>query len=116
VLLGDTARLQGDVERARHAYTVARGRFAGSLAAGNAAFALGRLAAESEPAQAAQWFERYLREQPRGPLAASADDWLFELAVRAADAAHLREVAERYLQRRPAGAHAADARRILGAR
>lgn len=115
VLLGDTARLQGDVERARHAYTVARGRFAGSAAAGNAAFALGRLTVESEPDAAAQWFERYLREQPLGPLAASADDWLFELAARAAEPGRLREVATTYLRRRPTGAHAADARRILGA-
>jgi hypothetical protein len=114
VLLGDTARLQGDEERARHAYTVARGRFPGSAAAGNAAFALGRLAVEAEPDAALQWFERYLREQPQGPLAAAADDWLFELAARAAEPGRLREVATTYLRRRPAGAHAADARRILG--
>ncbi len=115
VLLGDTARLQGDVERARQAYGSARERFAGSTAAGNAAFALGRLAVESDPGEARRWFEQYLREQPRGAFAAPADDWLFELAARAGDAERMRDVASSYLRRRPAGAHAADARRILDA-
>lgn len=117
VLLGDTARLGGDVVRARQAYSAARRRFPRSPAAGNAAFALGRLAVEGDPDAAARWFELYLREQPAGPLAASADDWLFELAGRAhaADPARLREVAASYLQRRPDGAHAAGARRILDA-
>jgi len=113
VLLGDTARLRGDVARARQAYSAARRRFARSAAAGNAAFALGRLVADSDPVDATRWFEVYLREQPAGPLAASADDWLFELAGRARDPDRLREVAETYLQRHPHGAHARDARRIL---
>ena len=113
VLLGDTARLRGDPARARQAYSAARRRFPGSAAAGNAAFALGRLAGGGDPLDATRWFELYLREQPAGPLAASADDWLFELAGRARDPDRLRGVAETYLQRHPHGAHALDARRIL---
>jgi hypothetical protein len=115
VLLGDTARLRGDRARAEQAYSAARQRFPRSAAAGNAAFALGRLAAGSDPLEATRWFELYLHEQPAGPLAASADDWLFELAGRARDPGRLREVAETYLQRHPGGAHAGDARRILDA-
>lgn len=115
VLLGDTARLRGDAPRAQQAYSAARRRFPRSAAAGRAAFALGRLAVESDPSDAARWFELYLREQPAGPLAASADDWLFELAGRARDPARRREAAETYLRRRPDGAHARDARRILDA-
>jgi hypothetical protein len=115
VLLGDTARLQGDARRARQAYSAVRRRFAGSAAAGNAAFALGRLAVDADPGLASHWFELYLREQPTGPLAASADDWLFELAGQARDPSRRRDVAKTYLQRHPNGAHARDARRILDA-
>lgn len=116
VLLGDTARLRGDVARAEQAYSAARRRFPRSAAAAGAAFALGRLSVDAAPDEAVRWFEVYLRELPSGPLAASADDWLFELAARAGNAGRLRAVAETYLQRQPDGAHAPDARRILDAR
>jgi len=115
VLLGDTARLRGDITRAEQAYSAARRRFPRSAAAAGAAFALGRLSVDAAPDEAVRWFEVYLRELPSGPLAASADDWLFELAARAGNAGRLRTVAETYLQRQPDGAHAQDARRILDA-
>ncbi|HTV23646.1 MAG TPA: FecR domain-containing protein, partial [Polyangiaceae bacterium] len=112
-LLGDTARLNGDSGRARVAYLALRRRFEGGAAAAQAAFALGRLAVKSDAATASEWFERSLREAPRGPLAAAAHDWLFELGVAAGDAAQQREVARRYLDGHPEGAHAADAKRLL---
>lgn len=113
VLLGDAARLGGDAARARAAYLAARRRFEGSAAAAQAAFGLGRLAVRSDPRGAIDWFERSLREAPRGPLAAAAHDWLFELVGETGSPARRREVAKRYLEQHPDGAHAKDARRIL---
>jgi hypothetical protein len=113
VLLGDAARLGGDAAHARAAYLAARRRFEGSAAAAQAAFGLGRLAVKSAPRDAIDWFERSLREAPRGPLAAAAHDWLFELVGDTGSPARRREVAKRYLEQHPDGAHAEDARRII---
>lgn len=113
VLLGDTARLSGDAARARAAYQAARRRFDGSRGAAQAAFGLGRLSVQADPAEAIEWFERSLREAPRGPLAAAAHDWIFELVGETGSAARRRQVAERYLEHHPDGAHADDARRLI---
>lgn len=115
LLLGDTARLNGDARRASDAYSAVRRRFPGTPAAARAAFALGRLAVDSDADAARRWFEACLEEQPRGPLAPAADDWLFELSARSSDVAQRREAARVYLTRHPHGAHAADARRLLDA-
>jgi len=113
VLLGDTARLGGDAARARAAYLAARRRFDDSPAAAQAAFGLGRLAVKSNPREAIEWFERSLREAPKGPLAAAAHDWLFELVGETGTPSRRREAAQRYLEQHGDGAHAEDARRIL---
>ena len=113
VLLGDTARLGGDAARARAAYLAARRRFDDSPAAAQAAFGLGRLAVKSNPREAIEWFERSLREAPKGPLAAAAHDWLFELVGETGTPSRRREAARRYLEQHGDGAHAEDAQRIL---
>jgi hypothetical protein len=116
LLLGDIARLNGDAQRARQAYASVRRRFGGSAGAARAAFALGRLAVETNAREAMRWFETYLSEQPDGPLAPAALDWIFELEASSGDLARRRDVARTYLERNPAGAHAGDARRILDGR
>ena len=115
LLLGDTARLNGDARRAGDAYSAVRRRFPGTPAAARAAFALGRLAVDTDPTSARRWFESYLEEQPHGPLAPAADDWLFELSARSSDVEQRRTAAQVYLNRHPHGAHAFDARRLLDA-
>src|SRR6185503_7147028 len=72
LLLGDTARLSGHQDQARQAYQTLRRRFAGSPAAAQAAFHLGRLTGGD------RWFETYLAEQPGGPLAEAALGRLLE--------------------------------------
>jgi transmembrane sensor len=114
-LLGDTARLNGDAARAQAAYLAARRRFGGSQAAVQAAFALGRLTVTSDRSAAIEWFERYLREAPEGPLAPAAHDWLFELVGDSNSPKRRRQLAKNYLEHRPDGAHAEEARRILDA-
>jgi hypothetical protein len=114
-LLGDTARLNNDVARARTAYLAARQRFTGSPSAAQAAFALGLLAVKSDPHAAIAWFERYLREAPEGPLSLAAHDWLFELVGESGSPTRHREVARRYLHEHSDGPHARDAQRILDA-
>lgn len=113
LLLGDVARLAGEPERAARAYAAARRRFSGSPSAARAAFALGRLRVETDSAGAERWFDTYVREEPDGPLAQAAHDWLFELAVASGDAKRQQARARSYLDLYPTGAHADDARRLL---
>lgn len=113
MLLGDAARLSGDAERARQAYSALRRRFPSEAAAARAAFALGRLSVEAEPRAAARWFDVYLREQPDGPLAQAALERLLELTSELGDREWQREVARRYLERYPSGPHARDAVQLL---
>jgi hypothetical protein len=109
LLLGDTARLTGHTDHAQHAYLALRRRFAGSTAATQAAFHLGRLSS------ADRWFETYLVEQPNGPLAEAALGRLLESGVQRGGVAGARARAKTYLERYPAGAHAQKARDILRA-
>jgi TolA-binding protein len=114
LLLGETARLTDHVDDARLAYQTVRRRFAGSAAAGQAAFNLGRLEARAgNGAAAAGFFETYLREQPRGPLAQAALGRLLEARVGLGDTRAARETAASYLERYPAGPHAEAARKVL---
>ncbi len=113
LLLGNVARLSGNAEHAAYAYSALRRRFAASTHAARAAFSLGRLGVKSEPGRAAQWFETYLKEEPNGPLAQAASDWLFELAATSGEVERLRARARSYLDTYPNGAHANDARRVL---
>ncbi|MCC6217152.1 MAG: FecR domain-containing protein [Polyangiaceae bacterium] len=110
VLFGDAARLGGRGELARRAYLAARDRSPGSRAAGVAAFALGRMGG----AAALGWFDTYLREQPRGPLAREALGRVLELHHAAKNDAAARAAASRYLAEHPGGPYAALARALLG--
>lgn len=113
LLLGDIARLSGHSERAIQAYGAVRKRFGGTTSAARAAFALGRSSVGSDRGAAERWFETYLSEEPRGPFAQAASDWLFELAVKNGNPERLRARARSYLDSSPNGPHAADARRVL---
>lgn len=112
--LGSTARLAGRAERARAAYLAARQRFPRSSEAAISAFSLGRLASDaSQTGAAVEWFQRYLAEQPAGPLAREASGRLIEHYKQLGSAAQARATAERYLKQYPTGPHAALARSVL---
>lgn len=112
--LGSTARLAGRGERARAAYLAARQRFPRSSEAAISAFSLGRLASDaSQTGAAVEWFQRYLAEQPSGPLAREASGRLIEHYKQLGSAAQARATAERYLKQYPTGPHAALARSVL---
>jgi TolA-binding protein len=113
--LGDTARLAGAADRARAAFESLRRRFAGHPRAAEAAYALGRIAADQDRAgaTAVRWFTTYLREAPRGPLAAEASGRLLEAHVRAGDREAARRQARDVLARDPNGAYAELARQTL---
>jgi hypothetical protein len=111
--LAGAARLAGrpDVERA--ALLACRKRAAGLGPAAQAAYLLGR---GSAGAEAAKWFETYLREQPRGLLAREASGRLIESHRAAGNTSAAAQAASRYLAAYPHGPHASMARRTLGAR
>jgi len=113
VNLGTAARRAGDA-RAGYIYSVVRSRFAGSDAAANAAFILGRMQFHAGvPQSAATWLQTYLRERPNGRFSREAMGRLVESYVRAGDAARAQSAARRYLARYPHGPHAALARSVL---
>jgi transmembrane sensor len=115
VQLADAARLEGRAALATAALHAVRQRFAGSSAAGTAAFTLGRIAFEQRAAyaEAARWFKTYVDEVPSGPLLGDAIGRLMESRQRAGHKAAARRDAERYLQRFPGGPYAAQAKGIL---
>lgn len=113
--LGSTARLAGRADLSREAYLAARRRFPGSSEAGISAFSLGRLASDGGRASdAASWFQRYLNEQPHGPLAREAAGRLIELLRQTGQTSACRAAAQHYLEEYPTGPHAALARSVLG--
>lgn len=112
--LGSTARLAGRSDRAREAYLAARRRFPRSAEASISAFSLGRLASDSGHASDAKgWFQRYLSEQPSGPLAREAAGRLIEALRQAGSTAEAKAASESYLKRYPSGPHAALAQSVL---
>jgi hypothetical protein len=113
VLLGDVARLAGDLDRAEEAYRSARRRFP---AADRPIYALGLIAFEGRHnyKQAGDLFAGYLRSFPRGPLAREAGGRLIESRLKAGDDAEARQAAAAYLRDFPGGPHAALARRTVG--
>lgn len=112
--LASTARLAGRADRAQEAYSAARQRFPGSSEASISAFSLGRLASDAGRASdAITWFQRYLAEQPNGPLAREAAGRLVELWKQVGNTAQARSAAESYLKRYPNGPHAALSRSLL---
>jgi hypothetical protein len=113
VLLGDVARLAGDLDRAEEAYRSARRRFPD---ADRPTFALGLIAFEGRHnyKMAGDLFASYLRSFPRGPLAREAAGRLIESRIKAGDDADARQAAATYLHDFPGGPHAALARRTVG--
>jgi len=114
LLFGDTARVTSHLDDARTAYGAVRRRFRGGTEATEAAFALGRLEASAKDQSAAsRWFEVYLDEAPRGPLASLALGRLLEADVALGNRASSRARALRYLELYPDGPHATAARGVL---
>jgi transmembrane sensor len=113
--LGDAGRFFGPSRRAVAALVALRERFPGSVAAGTAAFTLGRIVFEKDHAyaRAAGWFETYMREQPSGPLMGDAFGRLMEARLRSGDTTGARASAEQYLRRFPGGPYAGEARGIM---
>ena len=112
VLLGDVARLAGDLNRAEEAYRSARRRFP---QADRPTFALGLIAFEGrhDYRAAGDWFASYLQSFPRGPLAREAAGRLIESRIKAGDDGQARDAAASYLRAFPDGPHAALARRTV---
>jgi TolA-binding protein len=112
--LASTARLAGRPDRAREAYSATLERFPGSSEASISAFSLGRLASDAGRASdAVTWFQRYLAEAPRGPLAREAAGRLVELWHQLGNGAAARGAAESYLKSYPSGPHAGLSRSVL---
>jgi ferric-dicitrate binding protein FerR (iron transport regulator) len=113
VLLGDVARLAGDLDRAEEAYRSARRRFP---EADRPIYALGLIAFEGRHNYklAGDLFGSYLRSFPRGPLAREAAGRLIESRLKAGDDLEARQAASAYLHDFPGGPHAALARRTVG--
>jgi len=112
ILLGDVARLAGDLPRAEEAYRAAHRRFP---SADRPVFAMGLIAFEGrhDYRAAADWFAAYVRSFPRGPLAREAAGRLIESRLKAGDDAEARAAASAYLRDFPGGPHAALARRTV---
>jgi ferric-dicitrate binding protein FerR (iron transport regulator) len=113
VLLGDVARLGGDLKRADQAYRAALRRFP-SL--DRPAFALGVMSFEArhDYRDAAAWLSRYLRDHPNGTLATEAAGRLLEAWDLAGETTRARDAARSYLRDHPTGPHRALARRLAG--
>jgi len=112
ILLGDVARLAGDLAHAEEAYRAAHRRFP---AADRPVFEMGLIAFEGrhDYRGAADWFAAYVRSFPRGPLAREAAGRLIEARLKAGDDAEARAAAAAYLRDFPGGPHAALARRTV---
>jgi hypothetical protein len=115
LLFGNAARLSGDGRVAEEAYRSLRKRFAGKQAATLAAFALGRLATDTQhdTAAATRWFEVFLAESPRGDLAAGARARLMDMHVKAGEFGRASVVARDYLAYHPEGPHKSTARSLV---
>jgi hypothetical protein len=113
VLLGDVARLAGDLDRAEEAYRSARRRFPD---ADRPIYALGLIAFEGrhDYKLAGDLFGSYLRSFPRGPLAREAAGRLIESRLKGGDDMEARRAASAYLHDFPGGPYAALARRTVG--
>jgi len=109
--LADAARFAGSPARARQA--LLRARELG--ARGRSAFLLGKLAADSEraPADAINWFQKYLEESATGGLAEQALGRIVELEDRLGHREAAQKAAQSYLQRYPGGAYETLARRVV---
>ena len=112
--LADAARYTGRADLAVRALQAERDRFAGTSAAGTAAFFLGRLADDrGAPGEGLTWYRRYLDEAPHGSYAAEAlgREMLGVAQISGRPAA--RALAREYLRRFPDGTYLLNARSIL---
>ena len=84
-------------------YVALRSRFQSSVEAGYATFWLGEMkfSDEKDYADAALWFDAYLREQPRGAFAARAQERLMESLYRVADWGGALRIASAYVAEHP---------------
>jgi transmembrane sensor len=113
--LADVARFTEHRGDAKKVLERLRERFADSVQAGDAAFELGRIAADGgNDEQAALWFETYLDERPKGSLVNDALVRLMNAYDSLGRVDDARSAATRYLERQPDGTHAGRARKILG--
>jgi len=114
--LADAARYGGRTPIAKRAMAAERSRFPGSSEARTAAFLLGRIAedADGNPRAAIGWYDRYLAEAPKGPLASEALGRKMLLVFRTSGADAAKPIAEQYLHRFPSGSYAAVARQYAG--
>jgi len=89
--------------QAKRAYVALRSRFESSVEAGDAAFWLGEVefCNEKDYADAAVWFDTYLRERPRGAFAVRAQERLMEALYRTADWGGAARVASEYFAAHP---------------
>jgi hypothetical protein len=115
MLLGDAARLARKHARAVHVYKTVRRRYSHTAEAERAAFALGRISFEAHGRyrEAAKWFERCYRDNPRGTMAREAAGRLMEALERAGDSGGAKTAAKLYQKRFANGPHAKLAKQIL---
>jgi TolA-binding protein len=113
--LANTARYAKDPESAEALFVAYRTRFPGSAKRETAAYLLGltATAAPSDAADAAFWFETYLREDENGPLAQEAIGRLINLKQKTGRPEEAKAFARTYLSRFPEGPFAAPANRLL---
>lgn len=113
--LADTARYAGKSDQATQALIEVRRRFPSSAEASQAAFLLGRVAADQQraPKRGAEWFAVYLAERPGGAFASEALGRLLHCQDASGQVQAARASAARYLERYPNGPYSALARHIL---
>jgi TolA-binding protein len=113
--LADAARYQRRDALARRALLAQRRRFPGSARAAEASFLLGRLddREAGDGGAALSWYDRYLRDAPRGPYAAEALGRKMMVLERQHRDADARAIAADYLRRFPNGNYAHAARAIV---
>ncbi|MFO7563969.1 MAG: tetratricopeptide repeat protein [Enhygromyxa sp.] len=112
--LADVARFTKHPSDTRKLLERLRERFPDSNEASEAAFALGRLAADGgSQAKAAMWFERYLDERPSGSFAGDALGRLIDCYDALGQTNEAKSAAQRYLASHPKGPHASKAEKLL---
>jgi len=118
--LADAARYRRKYDLARAALLAQRDRFSGSRRAEEAAFLLGRVeeanehaGSQAETNKAIDWYDRYLKESPRGAYASEALGRKMVATWRSQGAPAARPLAEDYLRFFPHGTYAGAARALV---
>jgi len=111
--LADAARYARRDELARSALLAQRHRFAAGRAACDAAYLLGKLEeTDQNPDAALGWYDRYMREDAKGPYASDALGRKMIVTQQLYGDAQARSVATEYLGRFPEGAYGSRARAL----